>query len=201
MSKLNIALFSLLIILLVWARTDSASVREVTLTPAATATITPAPTSTPTPTPTIPQPVYLSIPKIQVEASIEPVGTDENGKMQLPDEIDKVGWYGLGYKPGENGNAVIAGHLDSATGEGAIFYHLRELVTGDEMIVRDETGISRIFNVVAKETYEFDKVPIEQIFGSADKKRLNLITCTGWWNAGLRTYSQRMIIIAEMKEE
>ena len=122
------------------------------------------------------------------------------GKMQLPQNINEVGWYSLGYKPGESGNAVISGHLDSTTGEGAIFYHLHELEVQDDIIIIDETGQEKIFKVVEKATYPYNQVPIDTIFGESTNKRLNLITCTGVWNGLQRNYSHRMIITAELME-
>ena len=119
--------------------------------------------------------------------------------MQLPENINEVGWFEPGFKPGETGNAVISGHLDSTTGEGAIFYHLHELETGDNLYVTDELGGQYTFVVKRKEIYEFDKVPLDEVFGVSSKKQLNLITCTGQWNFSQRNYTHRMIIYSELQ--
>ena len=196
MSKLNIILLFILAGLLIFAQADSAMEEKWIFTiPTPTPTFAP----TPTPTPTISVPKAFYIPKINVSAPIVPVGTDENGKMLLPENVAEVGWYSLGVKPGEIGNAVISGHLDSTTGEGAIFYHLNELELGDNYYVTDEYGKSYTFAVTDKVIYEYDKVPIDEVFGETDKKRLNLITCTGSWNPSLRNYSHRMIIYSELQ--
>lgn len=158
------------------------------------------PTQIPTPTPTLPPPQYFTIPKIQVAAEVEPVGTDSEGIMQLPTKLTKVGWYSLGHRPGERGNAVIAGHLDSATGAGAIFYSLSQLEPGDAMIITDTMNTSYTYIVIRKEMYPYDQVPISEVFGPSDKKLLNLITCTGQWNAELHNYSHRMVIFSELQE-
>lgn len=191
MSRLNMVLTIILAFLLLVARTDSASREEVT--------IPLAPTAVPTPTPE-PQylPVSFSIPKIGVNALIEAVGTDENGKMVLPEELTKAGWYKDGFRPGQKGNAVIAGHLDSTTGAGAIFYHLHELEPGDTMSVLDEHGSLYTFTVTRKETYPYDAVPIDEVFGRSDTADLNLVTCTGWWNAAMHNYSHRMVIYSKL---
>jgi len=165
--------------------------------------ITPQPTTLPTatPTPRVPPPLYFSIPKIGVNTEVIAVGTDEQGAMQLPEVWDKVGWYSLGFRPGEAGNAVLAGHLDSTTGAGAIFYNIKLLEPGDDMYVQDEAGHLYTYIVTQKAVYEYDKVPIVDIFGPSDKKMLNLITCTGTWNPEAHNYSHRMIVTAELKEE
>lgn len=119
------------------------------------------PTLTPTPTPTPPFPVRIIIPKLQIDTSVEPVGNDENGTMQLPQATDTVGWYIEGYKPGEQGNAVIGGHLDLATGAPAVFYQIRDLAPGDTITIQDRHGVLRIFQVTSLYSYPYNEVPIE----------------------------------------
>lgn len=196
MSKLNIFLLALLVVLLFWAQTDNAAFLASTINP----TPTIVPTATPTPTPTLAPPVFFNIPKIGVAAPIEPVGTDSEGKMELPTELDQVGWYQLGYKPGEPGHAVIAGHLDSATGAGAIFYRLHELEPGDDMTVTTADNQLLDFIVTDKKIYPFDQVPMAEVFGSTTDRMLNLITCTGWWNATTHNYSHRMVIFSKLSQ-
>src|SRR3989344_5593794 len=199
MSPPNIFLIITLALLLIFAKSDLAANKEESLVnPTLTPTVTSTPT--PTPTPTIPQPSYFSIPEIQVLAPIIPVGTDPYGKMELPSDINTVGWYSPGFKPGEKGNAVIAGHLDSATGAGAIFYNLKELTLGDELLVTGQDGRIRTFTVTDKKIFPYDQVPMEEVFGANEAKRLNLITCTGTWNAAMQNYSHRMVIFSQLKE-
>lgn len=199
MSRLNIFLLLILAGLLIFAQTDSA-LEEKSINSDPAPTITSTPTVTPTPTPTIARPASVSIPKIEITAPIEPVGTDENGKMLLPQDIKVVGWYSKGFKPGEQGNAVIAGHLDSATGEGAIFYNLKIVEPGDEIIINDETGKAYTFTVTDKVIYPYDQVPIDKVFGKSSQKRLNLITCTGIWNPLEKNYSHRTVIFSQLLE-
>ena len=198
MSRLNIYLLLVLAFLLIFAQQDSAvvdnSISRATPIP------TLSPTPTPTPTPTIPPPATLIIPKIQITAPIQPVGTDIDGKMELPQDINVVGWYSPGFKPGELGNAVISGHLDAATGANAIFYNLRLVEPGDEIITVSEDGKEYVFKVVEKIIYPFNQVPIDSIFGKSSQKKLNLITCTGVWDPYQKNYSERMIILAEIQE-
>ncbi len=52
--------------------------------------------------------------------------------MGVPDNGHDVAWFKLGARPGEEGNAVIAGHVDDQKGP-AIFYHLDKLTKGDEI--------------------------------------------------------------------
>src|SRR3981081_1577001 len=58
-------------------------------------------------------PARLQIPKIGVDATVEQVGVDRAGNMDIPKSPNNVAWYSPGVAPGQNGDAVIAGHLDS----------------------------------------------------------------------------------------
>jgi sortase A len=153
---------------------------------------------TSTPEVVVGNPIFFSIPKIGVNASFEYVGVDQNGRMQDPEDADKVGWFRLGVKPGSKGNAVIAGHLDKASGAPAIFYNLSSLQAGDEVIVTDEKNNQFRYKVSEKVIYPFDEVPLEHIFGTTDKTRLNLITCDGVFNHNTKNYSHRMVIYSEL---
>lgn len=145
------------------------------------------------------EPQTLSIPKLNVQAAVEAVEEDSQGRMDIPKVPTNVGWYSLGYKPGEKGNAVIDGHLDLVTGAPSVFYYLDRLTAGDEVMVTDKTGKTLTFTVTNSVSYPFDQVPLQQIFGPSDKPKLNLITCVGTWNVGTRNYSNRLVVYTELK--
>ncbi len=159
----------------------------------------PLPTDTPTLLKEVYQPKSLSIPKLGIEAQVEEVGEDSFGRMDVPKGDGNVGWYSLGYKPGEQGSAVMAGHFDTVTGTPAVFYYVNQLIPGDKVIVADKNGRNLTFQVVRVEIYRFDHVPLQEIFASHDKPRLNLITCAGVWNQGSRNYSERTVVYTELK--
>ena len=113
--------------------------------------------------------------------------------MEVPKRFDTAGWYMLGRRPGELGNAVLAGHLDSKAGP-AVFWRLKELQPGDEVIVTGDDGQERRFLVRAQETYRYDQVPIKQIFGRGQEIGLNLITCAGTFDRRTQNYEQRLVV-------
>lgn len=149
--------------------------------------------------PQVAEPQAINIPKINVSALVEPVGQDVEGKMDVPKGVFNVGWYNLGYKPGEKGSAVMAGHLDTVTGAPAVFFYLGQLSSGDQVIVTDKNGKSLTFVVISVQTYPFNQVPLKQIFASNDKPRLNLITCIGTLDVVGRNYSNRLVVYTELK--
>ena len=159
-----------------------------------------------TQTPTIPsekplyKPVTLRIPKLDVETTIEEVQEDSSGAMDVPKDDNNVGWYSLGVMPGAQGNAVVAGHFDTKTGEPAVFYNLSTLEVGDEIIVVDEKNNLLTFIVEKKETYSTDAFPLQKVFGESSGKMLNLITCEGTFNQARKLYSERLVIFSRLKE-
>lgn len=151
-------------------------------------------------TPTIPvaTPAWLEIPSIEVNAAVQHVGVNDRGNMMTPSNFKDVAWYKYGVTPGEAGSSVIAGHLDNGLGLDAVFADLHTLQAGDEIFVTREDGTRARFIVTGSETYPYDQVPTEQVFNPVGDARLNLITCAGKWLPSLKTYSDRLIVFAEL---
>jgi LPXTG-site transpeptidase (sortase) family protein len=115
--------------------------------------------------------------------------------MAVPSRPDRVAWYEFGARPGNPGNAVIAGHLDSKTGP-AIFWRLKELKPGDDVYVSDDRGHVQTFRVASLRSFS-SSPPIEVIFGQGERPLLNLITCAGPWNKQQHRYAQRLIVFSQ----
>lgn len=143
-------------------------------------------------------PTQLTIPSLNVSASIEPVGMDSQGRMDVPQKVEDVAWYNLGFRPGQKGSAVIDGHYDTPTGAPAVFYYISKLVPGDTIQVHDDQGNTYTFTVTQNINYPYNNLPLQQIFASNDKARLNLITCSGVWNHNQHNYSTRDVVYAEL---
>lgn len=122
------------------------------------------------------QPVRLKIPAINVDAAVEQVGQTPDGSMDVPKNFDNTAWYDLGARPGESGNAVVAGHVDSTHGK-AVFWDLSKLVGGDQIVVVGDDNVERTFVVTASEAYTRADVPLDRVFGATTDTHLNLITC------------------------
>ncbi|MHB8645371.1 MAG: class F sortase, partial [Thermomicrobiales bacterium] len=89
-------------------------------------------------------PVRLTIAAINVDAAIEAVGLTADGTVDTPQTPDDTAWYQLGPRPGEPGNAVIVGHVDSSAG-GAVFWDLRTLTPGSMIVVVSDDGVTHQF--------------------------------------------------------
>ena len=108
-------------------------------------------------------PRRLLIPKLNLEASIEPVGMDENRQMEVPAKAEDVAWFEPGYIPGERGNSVIAGHFDTADGDPAVFYMLSQLIPGDEVKIIDSEGDELSFTATHVSRYSLSEFPMEAV--------------------------------------
>jgi LPXTG-site transpeptidase (sortase) family protein len=145
-------------------------------------------------------PVRLVIPAIDVDAQVQYVGLDPDGtgEMDVPSNFTDVGWYKHGVRPGMTGSAVITGHFNGKEVPEGVFYDLSKLQVGDEVVIMSENRIEDIFQVVKIATYAHDD-PTEEVFGSPDeKKRLNLITCSGAWLPEQKLYDKRTVVFTEL---
>lgn len=145
-------------------------------------------------------PSRLNIPRIGIDAIVVPVGVTADGQLEAPGDYSTVGWYEAGPAPGEVARAVIDGHLDSRDGP-AVFYRLRELAPGDEIIVRSGRSGSELTFIV-RETASFPTVeaPLDRVFGPSDRPELVLITCDGPFDRGGGGYLERRIVVAELRD-
>lgn len=140
----------------------------------------------------------MSIPAINVETDVREVGLTAKGNMAAPRGAGNAGLYKFGYKPGEKGNAVIAGHLDTYKNTDGVFRNLNRLRAGDDIYITGDSGAQSHFIVRATATYDGESAPLAEIFGASDKPRLNLITCAGVWDSKKHMYTHRLVVFAEM---
>lgn len=140
-------------------------------------------------------PVRLRIPRIRVDAAISGVAFTPQGGMDIPDSALEAGWFTPGVRPGDLGNAVIAGHLDTALSTPGIFWDLHRLKPGDEIQVETDQKEVLTFIVERMELYPYDNAPMTEIFGSSTGSKLNLVTCSGQWNK--QTYSERLVVFTK----
>ncbi len=145
-------------------------------------------------------PVRLIIPAIAINAPVEWVGTQPNADLATPIQSpwQDVGWYNLGPHPGERGSAVIDGHLDRPGGLPAVFWRLRDLHDGDEVLVKNTLGKTLRFQVTRIELYPPQDAPIQDIFGNWGGMYLNLITCAGDWIPSQHQTNLRLVVYTSL---
>ena len=141
-------------------------------------------------------PVRLIIPSIGVNAFVESEGVLTNGDMETPTgkPWDDVGWYNSGPVPGQRGSSVIDGHLDKPGGYPAVFWRLRELHTGDAVMIVNTQGKTIHFRVTEVMAYTPQQAPLQEIFGNGGGTFLNLITCAGDWIPSQHQTTLRLVV-------
>lgn len=144
------------------------------------------------------RPTRLTVAKLGLTATVDPVGIDsKTNDFAVPPSIDVVGWYRFG--PGldaASGSVVIAGHVDSAEqGKGA-FYRLRDAGPGETFTVGGSDGRTRTYRVVAREVYPKTSIPLDRYFARDGAPRLALITCGGPFDAKTGHYRDNVVVTA-----
>jgi LPXTG-site transpeptidase (sortase) family protein len=141
-------------------------------------------------------PARLRIPSIGVDAPVEQVSAKSDGTMGTPTKFGDVAWYAPGQKPGAEGNAVFAGHVDNALTTAGVFEHLSSLKKGDYITVADEAGKTLVYRVVSSQSYAANEAPVAQIFAKSGPSQLVLITCAGDWVTSEHQFDQRLVVVA-----
>ena len=137
-------------------------------------------------------PKSISIPAAGVRAPVEAVAL-RRGALRVP-AIGHAGWYDGGPRPGEDGRAVIIGHLDTHRGPG-LFARVPGLPPGTAVSVTDRRGKIHRYNVVGGAQVRKDRFPTEYVYGAADSPVLVLITCGGPFVKG-RGYRDNLLLYA-----
>jgi hypothetical protein len=143
------------------------------------------------------EPVRITIRRIGVDAGIVPVATDGNGALEVPplDHPEIAGWYRPGPTPGQAGNAVLVGHVDSQQGP-AVFFQLGRLQPGDAVQVTRVDGRVARFIVDGVGAYPKERFPTERVYGGGADARLRLITCGGRFNPRTGSYPDNIVVFA-----
>jgi hypothetical protein len=140
-------------------------------------------------------PTRVVIPAIGVNAAVEPVGLTKGGALATPplSARNLTGWWDGGYAPGQDGPAVIVGHIDSAAAGPLVFYHLGGLKPGD--VAYTEPGNLK-FTVTQVQEVSKNRFPTQTVYGKTSRPTLRLITCGGNFNSSTGHYDDNIIVYA-----
>ena len=149
------------------------------------------------PAPAATTPVRIELPSLGVDTDVVAVGVDDAGLMEVPQDVDTVGWYRFGPAPGAAaGSAVLSGHVDDYRQGPGAFARIGELGPGDLVRVVDDSGVSRDFSVLSREQWNKGEVPLDRLFDRGGDPRLVLITCGGSFNSSTLGYDDNIAITA-----
>jgi sortase family protein len=145
-------------------------------------------------------PTRVRIPAIGVDAALVRLGLRPDGTMDVPTDFGTTGWYTGGPRPGENGPAVIAGHVDSDTSP-AVFYRLQHLRPGDEVDVPRADGTRSTFVVTRVARFDKEAFPTEDVFGPTADPELRLVTCGGDFDFTRLRYRANTVAFASLQSK
>jgi sortase (surface protein transpeptidase) len=150
-----------------------------------------------TPRKQMPRPLHISIPSIGVDARVIPLGLNPDRTMQVPRNLADTGWFRPGPEPGEQGAAVIVGHLAAKSGPG-VFLHLSRLRPGKLIRVRLYGG--RTLTFVARSMIRVSKsrFPTNRVYARTTKPTLRLVTCAGRLNPVTGHHRDNYIVFASL---
>jgi hypothetical protein len=143
-------------------------------------------------------PVLVRIPAIGVDARIIPLGLDAGGGVAVPSLSTPflASWYDRGSAPGEDGPAVLLGHVDAAAVGPAVFYKLGDLVSGDLVYVTRKDRRTAVFRVTAVALYPEQSFPSHEVYGDTPGPTLRLVTCGGDFDQQTHHYLDRTVVFA-----
>lgn len=142
-------------------------------------------------------PVRISIPSLGVDAPVDSVGVYEDGWVEIPDDVMRVGWYQFGAAPNVGaGSTVIVGHRDGVSQGAGAFYSISALNPGDVIEVELADGQLRSYEVVAREAVNRDLLPSGDIFATDGPEVLTLVSCIGYFDRSRGGYQQNVIVSA-----
>ncbi|MEV6678167.1 class F sortase [Streptomyces erythrochromogenes] len=142
----------------------------------------------------------IRIPTINVDAPVMTVGLDAEGWIDAPPPQDRnlAGWYLNGISPGQQGSAVIVGHVDNAQGP-AVFYGLGSVKPGNRIEVQRYDERTAVFEVYGVEVFSKEAFPGSRVYGDTGHAELRVITCGGGYSkAG--GYDGNVVVFARMVE-
>ena len=155
----------------------------------------------------------LVIAKFGVNAPLTYRSVGVDGVMPNPEGSDDIAYYDFSAWPGKGGrpgagNAVYAGHVDSgakACKNGtvpppcqAVLWDLNNLRVGDEIQVV-ASGQTLTYAVKSNQPINATTGPWDTIVSSTQTPTITIITCGGDFNRETREYTNRQVVVAELK--
>ena len=137
----------------------------------------------------------VRLPTLGVDSTLVDLDVGADGVLQPPADPNVAGWYRRGAAPGEQGPAVIAGHVDSQEGP-AVFYRLDRLAPGDPVEVARSDGKAFDYRVVSVESHAKAAFPTALVYGPAPGPVLRLVTCGGVFDPRSRHYRDNVVVTA-----
>ena len=144
-------------------------------------------------------PTRLDIPSIGVSTDLIKLGRQGDGSVAVPpgEAGSPAGWYEYSPTPGQQGPAVILGHVNTTTIPEGVFFRLHELAPGQQFSVTRADGTVAVFAVDRQQTVRKDAFPTLEVYGNTARAEVRLITC-GDYEASSNRFEENTIVYAHL---
>jgi sortase (surface protein transpeptidase) len=146
---------------------------------------------------TVAAPARVEVPSVGISSDLETLGLADDGAIEVPHEWQQAGWYADGPRPGQQGPAVILGHVDSKAGP-AVFHRLRELEPGAEIVITRDDGSQVTFAVDRVERHAKTRFPTDDVYFPTLEPTLRLVTCGGAFDHNTGHYTDNVVAFASL---
>lgn len=145
--------------------------------------------------------LYTQNLKAKIQLNLIDVGVAQDGSLETPKQWNMGGWFANSARPGEEGNMVINGHFDDNYGRPAAFWQLKNIKVGDIVFVQDLLNKVYPYKVTKSFYLSISDPERLKVLGKQEgKSHLTMITCGGIWIPEKHTYSDRLVVIAELAD-
>lgn len=131
------------------------------------------------------------------QVPVRAVGTTATGLLDVPDDIDRAGWWRGGSRLGDPfGTTVVASHVDSRTQGLGPFAELLTVARGARIRL-DSAHLTQAFEVQSRQLVPQGSLVAEAwIFDASGERRLTLVTCAPPYDAARGGYQNLAVITA-----
>ncbi|HUZ41761.1 MAG TPA: class F sortase [Acidimicrobiales bacterium] len=143
------------------------------------------------------RPVHLRIPIIGLSLPLSVLTLNKDGTVNVPTNFAEPGWYSGDRAPGQNGSAVILGHVDNFHGPAAFFY-LDKLSLGNRVYVTLADGKQLVFAVIGERMYMKTNFPDALVYGARNYPALQLVTCGGIFDPATGHYLSNIVVFTAL---
>jgi Sortase domain len=145
-------------------------------------------------------PSRVLIPALRVDAPLTGVGLAADDGLAAPPPADRnlAGWFTGGPTPGEQGTAVVDGHVDNARGP-AVFYGLGALRRGNTVDVLRADHRTAVFTVYDVEVLAKRAFPADRVYDDTGLPELRVITCGGGFTKAAG-YDSDVVVFARLTD-
>jgi hypothetical protein len=144
------------------------------------------------------EPTHLTILRVGINTDVMSLGLNPDHTVEVPPDTPDApaGWYRNLASPGEDGPAVILGHLDSPDDKG-VFFNLGAVRQGDRVVVYRRDGSIATFTVDMVAAFARGAFPTAGVYGATAHPALRLVTCGGKFS---RTdgYEDSIVVFASL---